>query len=115
MRKVTASSELVACCGLYCGACGAYLREKCQGCGKSESRSWCKVRACCGEKGISTCAECGEFTDPMLCKKFNSFISRMIGLITRSDRAACIRQIREIGREPFAVKMAELKMHAIRK
>ena len=24
MKPITADSRLVACCGLYCGACGAY-------------------------------------------------------------------------------------------
>ncbi len=115
MKTVTANPDLVACCGLYCGACGAYLREKCQGCSQCKSRTWCKVRICCEEKAISTCAACEEFTNPADCKKFNNFISRLIGFITRSDRAACIRQIRETGRKPYAIKMAELKLHAIRK
>jgi hypothetical protein len=105
----------VACCGLFCGACGAYLKEKCEGCGKSEQRSWCKVRTCCHEKNIATCAECLEFPDPADCKKFNNLISKIFALVFRSDRPACIRHIRENGLEAYTVKMAGLRLQAIKK
>ncbi len=32
MRTIQEDVELVAHCGLYCGACKAYLKEKCDGC-----------------------------------------------------------------------------------
>jgi len=32
MKTITSNAELVAYCGLYCGACGAYLKGRCPGC-----------------------------------------------------------------------------------
>jgi hypothetical protein len=115
MREVTADAGLVASCGLFCGACGAYLKGKCEGCVKSEQRSWCKVRACCQDKAIATCAECDDFTDPADCGKFNNLISKIFGLIFRSDRPACIREIRNTGLAAYAVKMAGLKLQSLKK
>jgi hypothetical protein len=42
----------------------------------------------------------------MECAKFNNLMSKVFGVLFRSDRAACIRQIREIGRQGHAEKMA---------
>jgi hypothetical protein len=115
MREIQASPELVAHCGLYCGACGSYLKERCVGCHENEKASWCNIRICCIEKSIATCAECGEYANPKDCAKFNNFISEIFGLIFRSDRAACIGRIREIGMQPYAEEMAERKLQSIKK
>lgn len=115
MREVLESSELVAFCGLYCGACRAYLKEKCQGCRENSKASWCKVRSCCMEAGFSTCADCGEFSSPKDCRKYNNFVAKLFGIVFRSDRAACISQIKEIGLAAHAGKMAALKMQTIKK
>lgn len=43
MKQVVADPNLVAYCGLYCGACGAYLKERCPGChsnAKATPRRW---------------------------------------------------------------------------
>jgi hypothetical protein len=115
MREITADANLVAYCGLYCGACGSYLKERCQGCVTNEKASWCKVRACCKQKAIQSCAECGEFPDPKACTKFNNMMSRLFGLIFRSDRRACIMQIKDLGIEEHAGRMAGLKRQSIRR
>ena len=115
VRAVIVNSELVAYCGLYCGACKQYLNEKCPGCHQNEKAGWCKIRTCNIEKGILTCAECDEYSNPKACKKFDNFISRVFGLIFRSDRAACIAQIKEMGIDGHAQRMAELGLHSIRK
>jgi hypothetical protein len=115
MRAVAEDPSLVAFCGLYCGACGAYLKERCSGCAGNDKASWCKIRLCCKEKNITSCAECVEFTDAMECKKFNNFMSKIFAIILKSDRAACIRQIKEIGREGHAKKMAGIKAQTIKK
>lgn len=115
MRAVTANPGLVAYCGLYCGACKQYLKEKCPGCHLNEKAAWCKIRSCSIEKGILNCAECDEYSNPKACKKFDNFISRVFGLIFRSDRAACIAQIKEIGIDGHVKKMAALGVHTIRK
>ena len=108
MPAIPLNAELVAHCGLYCGACKSYLRGKCKGCHENSKSAWCKVRACCIEKQINTCAECSEFTDPRGCTKFNNFMSKLFGFVFKSDRAACIEQIKQLGLDGHAKAMAEL-------
>jgi hypothetical protein len=115
MREIKPDSSLVAFCGLYCGACGSYLKEKCDGCLKNDKASWCKIRSCCIGRNIASCAACEEFPNPRDCGKFNNFISKLFGLVFRSDRAACIEKIREIGIQPFAAEMAASKRQSIKK
>lgn len=115
MKKVVTDQNLVAYCGLYCGACGAYLKDKCPGCHDNQKAQWCKIRLCCIEKKYSSCAECKEFTNPNDCKKFNNLISKIFGLIFNSDRAACIQQIREIGLLGHAENMASHKRQSIKR
>ena len=115
MKKIVANKELVAFCGLYCGACKKYLSEKCPGCHENSKASWCKIRTCCLENGYLSCADCKEFPNPNDCKMFNNFMAKLFSLIFKSDRAACIEQIRKIGIEGHAKKMAELKLQSIKK
>jgi len=65
MEKI--SRDLIAPCGMNCGICGAYLREKnpCHGCRKADenypkTRVNCKIRVCAKRKG-SYCFDCDEF------------------------------------------------------
>ena len=109
----TGSVDLVACCGLYCGACRARVKGRCAGCRASTKREWCKVRACCTQRGHATCAECREHPDPRDCRIFNNPIARVFGFVFRSDRAACIAQIRHMGIEKHAAWMAECRRHSI--
>jgi len=67
MKPIVADVNLTAYCGLYCGGCGAYRRERCPGCHENKKRGWCKVRACCLENGYSTCADCRIVADPRDC------------------------------------------------
>lgn len=115
MKTIAADKTLVAFCGLYCGACKAYLKEKCPGCRESAKRSWCKVRACCLERGFATCADCKDHADPADCGKFNNFISRVFALLFRSDRRACVLRLRAVGCEAFAAEMAAAGRHSIRR
>jgi hypothetical protein len=107
--------DLVAYCGLYCGACRKYLREKCPGCHDNAGAKWCKVRLCCLDNGHASCADCREFDNPRDCKKFNNIVARMFGLLFRSDRAACIAQIRELGVQGHADKMTELRRMSVKR
>ena len=113
MKDIVADAGLVACCGLYCGACGSYRRGRCPGCRGNAKATWCKVRSCCLEGGRSTCAACAESTDPKACRKFHNVIARVIGFLLGSDRAACIRQIRELGVEGHAQAMAARGRHSL--
>jgi hypothetical protein len=115
MKEVVANKELVAYCGLYCGACKKYLAGSCPGCHENSKASWCKIRSCNMEHGYGSCADCKEFANPADCKKFNNFISKIFALIFKSDRAACIAQIKATGMEEFARYMAENKLQSIRK
>ena len=115
MREVLADVERVAYCGLYCGACGKYVNEKCDGCHMNAKASWCKVRACCIEKHLKSCADCDDFNDPGQCKKFNNFFSKLFGFLFGSDRSACIDCIKNTGLEAYAKKMAELRLHAFKR
>ena len=115
MREVVADTGLVAYCGLYCGACGSYLKEKCPGCHKNVKAGWCKIRACCMSKAIVSCAVCAEFSDPRQCGKFNNAVAKLFALIFKSDRPACIAQIKALGMEGHAKRMAEMKTQTIKK
>jgi len=66
-------------------------------------------------KQIASCAECVEFANPMHCKKFNNAFSKVFGLIFRSDRSACIAQIRVLGLEGHALNMAQTKRQTIKR
>lgn len=115
MQDVTMNTELVACCGLYCGACKSYLHSKCRGCRENAKAAWCKVRSCCLEQQITTCAECSAFPNTTACNRYNNFISRLFGWVFDSDRAACIAQIKRIGLGGHAKAMAETKARTIKR
>ncbi len=113
MRTIVADAELVARCGLYCGACKSYLNGRCDGCKKNDSATWCGVRKCCAESNFLSWADCKTYTNPRDCGKFHNFISRIIGFFLRSDRRACIDQIRKLGLKGHAEDMAAQKRHTI--
>ena len=115
MRQIINDKNLIAYCGLYCGACQRYLAEKCSGCGANEKAGWCKIRACCIDHKYSSCADCNIIADAKDCKKFNNIISRLFALIFRSNRKACIDLIKEKGRGHFAEEMSVKKTHSIKR
>ncbi len=115
MKEIISDPKLVAFCGLYCGACGQYLKGRCPGCCENEKAKWCKIRSCCSKNEYSSCADCKEFDDPMDCRIFNNFIAKIFAVVFRSNRSACIRQIKEIGISKHADKMTELKKHTLRR
>ena len=115
MRTITTNTDLIARCGLYCGACSRYLTEKCPGCVENAKASWCGVRNCCMENGYANCAMCGLYSTHIECGKLNNFISKVFSLILRSDRNACITYIKEHGGNAYAAKMAESRLHSIKR
>jgi hypothetical protein len=114
MKEIQVKQELIAFCGLYCGACGRYLKGRCPGCQENEKASWCKIRSCCIENNYSSCAVCADFENAKDCSKFDNFFGRVIGFLLRSDRNACINQIKTLGLEGHAKAMAELGRPSIR-
>lgn len=111
--EIKADEALIAYCGLYCGACPKYLKGKCPGCHKYEKATWCKIRTCCIEKGIPSCARCSMNVHD--CKKFNNFMGKLFGFIFRTDRGACIARIKEKGEEDFAREMASKEIMSFKK
>lgn len=114
MREITADKSLIAKCGLYCGACGVYLKEKCGGCAANAKATWCQVRTCCAENKYSSCADCKTVSDSKDCKKMNNFISKIFRFFTHSDRMGSIRLIKEKGGDFYAKEMASKKCTACR-
>lgn len=109
METITVDADLVAMCGLYCGACPSYRKGKCPGCRKNTKATWCRTRTCAMEKHCGSCADCGIYPDPGRdCRKMNNIISKVFSLLFNSNRAACLRRIRSVGRENFAREMAAL-------
>lgn len=115
MNEIQVNKELVSCCGLYCGSCGKYINGKCPGCAKNEKATWCKIRKCCLEKGIDSCAQCDVYSNVKDCKMFDNFVAKMFEFVFRSDRKAGIKMIKESGYEEFAKYMAENKLVSIKK
>lgn len=113
-KPIVADKNLIAYCGLYCGACRSYLSGKCPGCKENVKATWCKVRICCIENHFLSCADC-KSTEIENCKKFNNFISKMVGFVFRSDRVACIKRIKEVCYKDFASEMAAAKKQTIRR
>jgi hypothetical protein len=111
--EIVKDVNLIAACGLYCGACRQYLKDRCPGCRKNDKAKWCTLRLCVKEKGYSTCAECAEFADVNECRKFNTFFSKIFAVIFNSNRKACIEQIKSQGLEIHAVIMTEMKRHSL--
>ncbi len=109
MREITKNTEMIAMCGLYCGACPRFLKEKCNGCKENKKASWCKLRTCCLDKNIASCADCDDFTDVMVCKKYNNFMAKIFGFIFNSNRSACIAKIKDVGYDEFALQMTSDK------
>ncbi|MBN1671230.1 MAG: DUF3795 domain-containing protein [Kiritimatiellae bacterium] len=115
MKEIVSDPNLVAYCGLYCGACGAYLKGRCPGCHENGKATWCKIRSCCIENQLASCADCRQFPEANDCRKFNNLISKLFGFVFRSDRAACIRQIRERGIEGHADEMTRQRRQSIKR
>ncbi len=108
MSTIIADRSLIAACGLYCGACGQFLKGKCPGCAKNEKATWCGIRSCVHGSILKSCADCSTYQDVNECKKFNNFISKIFGFIFKSNRKACIDRIRVAGYDAYASEMAQL-------
>jgi hypothetical protein len=115
MKTIENNVQLIAKCGLYCGSCGKYTRGKCPGCAENSKATWCKIRSCNLENNYNSCADCTELASPMDCKKYNNLISKVIGFVLKSDRAACIQMIKEKGYENFAAYMSSNGLQTIKR
>lgn len=108
MGGIVKDKNLVAACGLYCGACRAFLKGNCPGCAKNiKAEKWCKVKLCCRENSYKSCSDCKEHPNPDNCIKFNNIFSQIFKIIFRSNRKRCIEVIREKGYENYVEEAAE--------
>ena len=105
-QTISVNPELVAACGLYCGACRKFLKGSCPGCRENATATWCKVRACNWERSTRSCAQCREHQNPRDCKIFQNPVARLFGVLFNSDRVACIEQIRACGLDEHARRLA---------
>ncbi len=113
--NLVGKSELVAACGIYCGACHRYTKGSCPGCAENTKATWCKIRSCTKEKGYHTCAQCTDFADVQTCRKFNNIFSKFFALVFRSDRKASLALIREIGVEAYSQEMADKNLPVLKR
>ena len=110
-------------CGLYCGACAAYIgtREdparlallaarmgytveeiRCDGCRARKVSKYCKtcgLVACANEKGYEFCVECAEFP----CAQLMAFGSERPH---RAEILQDLRRIEEVGRDAWIVEVS---------
>lgn len=112
--SVPAAPEMVAACGLYCGACRKFTQGKCPGCKENEKAGWCKIRQCCRRHDYRSCADCAP-EKWETCKTFHNLVGKIFAFVFRSDRPACIRRIREVGYVSFSREMQEKGQMTIRK
>ena len=101
-------------CGFYCGACSKFIKDQCFSCKGDDPEcavgyKACKVRPCCIEKGIESCADCDEYDSVKDCKKYNPLMIRFGQFITRTNRRKGIEMIKEKGEQEFLKFMSERK------
>jgi len=113
MEAIRNDPNLIARCGLYCGACRRFLKGSCPGCHQNAKAGWCKVRSCCQEHGYASCADCETRQDPRACGKFNNVIAKLFGLVFNSNRAACVDKIRALGPEQYAAFMSGRRLQSL--
>jgi len=113
MKEIVKDINLVAYCGLYCGACGAYIKGRCPGCHENVRAKWCKVRSCCIENSYSSCAACQKHSDTQDCQHFKGKIVKIIGFLLNSDIKAGIDMIRTNGLEKYVEFMAENRLQKL--
>jgi hypothetical protein len=69
----------IGCCGAYCKTCAEHRNSRCQGCrigyedGKRDiKKARCKMKVCCIEKGLNTCADCDTYSTCDIIQRFYS-------------------------------------------
>jgi hypothetical protein len=70
----------IGCCGAYCGTCPEYRKARCRGCkigyesGERDiRRARCRMKICCIEKGLETCADCDDYVG---CRNIREFYGK---------------------------------------
>jgi len=111
-KEIKRDENLIAHCGLYCGACPSFMSGKCDGCRGDSAKSavvykQCKVKPCCVGNGFFTCADCTIYASTRECKKYNALFPKIASLIEGSDRSQAIEMIKTKGRTELMTFMAD--------
>ena len=111
-KQINKDENLIAYCGLYCGACPSYASGKCDGCRGNSAKSAvvykaCQVKPCCEENEFFTCADCTIYASVKECKKYNPLLLKIASRIECSDRSRAIEMIKTKGRAEFLEFMTE--------
>ena len=69
----------IGCCGAYCKTCPEYRNGRCGGCkigytdgGIDIRKARCKMKVCCIEKKLNSCADCGSYPTCAIIQGFYS-------------------------------------------
>ena len=114
MEVIELDVSKISYCGFYCGACPKFTKGQCLSCKGDDPKcaigyKACKVRPCCIEKGIESCADCDEYDSVKDCKKYNPLMIRFGQFITQTNRRKGIEMIKEKGEQEFLKFMSERK------
>ena len=107
--------EILAPCGIYCGACPSYSKT-CLGCASQEmggvqkrkSKWSCKLRVCCYEKkGLDFCSECGDYPCAKHREKLLDSHPGDPRFQYRRDVPENLRLLEELGEQKYLQYMTE--------
>jgi hypothetical protein len=93
----------IGCCGAYCKTCKELRNDRCHGCkigyadGKRDiKKARCKMKVCCIENGLSTCADCANYST---CEILQGFYSKKSYKYKKYEEATLF--IRDMGYSNF--------------
>ena len=99
MNNLKPYYERIPACGVFCGGCPTFTRERnpCPGAGKNFKRceKCTTFHLCCKVKGITYCYDCDDFP----CKRFKSFSKRWLKY--GQDFIKNQRMLKAVGVEEF--------------
>ena len=105
MEKADFSIKMLAPCGIFCGTCPQFIKEKkkCHGCYSKKGfarveTKFCGIIKCCSNQGIARCNECEDLLKCQFLQRFSSWDSFVA-------HAPCINnliKLNELGEEGFS-------------
>ena len=107
-------TKQISYCGFYCRICPKYVKKQCNGCKGEHAKcavgyKACKVRPCCIENELSSCADCTQYASVKDCKIYNPLMIRVGEFIARTNRGKGIEMIKEKGEVEFIKFMIDKK------
>ncbi len=97
------SKEEIGCCGAYCRTCRPFAAQQCRGCKlgyatleRDLSKAKCKIKICCLNKQLSSCADCAEYPGCEIITNFHDKQGQKYGKYRQA-----ISYIRDNGYDAF--------------